>query len=272
MRKVAHYRLISQPTSLLKKLLLPLVIFVVLFSNISSSFSASGGKYGAGRIRSCNADGNPEGLTYDPTKSADVEFVMTNPVCLTIILTTYAAVKIAISNMNRTCGTGSSIPRVLPSPMHDAFDITRAGVKAASSQNAACGASVLAVGLPLGVLFTELGVVYAIANDVYKTTSVCGANWKKANPKQHDLSGKGREEEVNLEIQKRLRELESNPNGFDRNKLGLNGLESADKTYREWYYGGVEITDNLPSNSNGSICRDPTRPKGSDGKILYARS
>lgn len=269
----------------LKNLLLLAMVFVALITDISTSFSANGGNYGAGRIRTCDSNGNPEVLDFNPTDAGkDVEFIITNPVCLTVIATTYAAVKIAIANMNRVCKTGSSIPRVIPTPINDVWDIGKASIKAANNAkngDYSCGVAVLGATGAFGVAISELAIIYGIAKNTYDKTEVCGFNWKKANPKQFDFSAEGKEQKVNLEIQKRLREFDKNPYGFDKNKLGLNGPEQADQTYREWYYGGVEVEDRLPDNlvqadsetvlDKGNlftdrVCRDPTRQKRSNGK------
>lgn len=268
----------------LKKPLFLVMVFIALITNISTSFSANGGEYGVGRMRSCDSNGNPEGLDFNPTDAGkDVEFILTNPTCLIVISTTYATVKVAIMNMNKICQTGSSIPRIIPTPLNDFLDIERASYKAssqASKQDYSCLGAVTGAGSAFATALLELGIIYGIAKNTYNKTEVCGFGWKKANPQQKDFSSKGKEAKVNLEIQKRLREFDKNPYGFDRNKLGLDGLENADQTYREWYYGGVEVEDKLPDSlvqadsktvlDKGNlfadrVCRDPTRQKRADG-------
>ncbi len=68
--------------------------------------------YGTGRIRQCNlgpeGNINVEGLDWDPTTGGkDVEFVMSNPVCFSFAITSYASVKAAIGLMNYFCGSVS---------------------------------------------------------------------------------------------------------------------------------------------------------------------
>ncbi len=109
------------------KLLATFLIFVFLTLETAQA-SVS---YGIGRTRSCNAgnDGEVtvEGLDWNPTYGGkDIDFVLSNPVCFSFAITSYASVKAAIAGMNYACGTGSGVPRLIPTPLLDVYDIGKA--------------------------------------------------------------------------------------------------------------------------------------------------
>ena len=215
----------------------------------SESYAGTATSYGVGRTRSCDSDGNPEKMEFDPFDGGDdIEFVLSNPVCIGIIATVYATVKITIALMNRTCGTGSSIPRVTPSPLQDGFDILRAGVKAGTSQDAACAATVASSTSAMAVVMAELGGIYLTAESVFKNARVCGSDWKSANPQEYDFSGSGLEGKRAATINERLQSSDSPEN----DPL----LNFGDDTYDEWYFGGVKVKDNPGDGSE--TCLDVT--------------
>ena len=142
------------------------------------------------RFRTCNPAGG-EGVAgqrveVDGLKNlslnkeeTDAELEIDNPVCLGIILGSYAGVKIGIANMNRVCGTGSSIPRIKPSLIMDVKDLTLGGYKATTNTLRGDNRCLTAFGIAsasFGILAAEMEVIYAIANNVYKNTSICGSN------------------------------------------------------------------------------------------------
>ena len=201
--------------------------------------------YGVGRTRTCSATGGVEGLDFDPTSGGkDVQFEMDNPVCLSVIVYAYANTKIAIYNMNVACGNGGGV-RVAPSPIFDAVDLAKSGVKCASNRNAACCSALgRAIG-SFGASIVALGILYGVAESVYDNTDICGHSWMKANPAQSDFSAAGYKQTVQLRI-----------NGYVRNEdTGTGGLNVANKTYREWFNNGQEYEDNP---YRGAVCRDPT--------------
>lgn len=242
------------------------LIILINFTTISSSYATMGGAYGAGRMRSCDSEGNATGgLTFDPFfDGKDMEFVLTNPVCIAVAAATYVTVKTTIASMNGICGSGSPIPRVWPSPIMDVVDVGRATYKAASTQNAVCATAVGIATSSWAVALAAFGIIYAVAEDTYKHTTVCGFGWKSPNPLDYTFSSKGIEAQRNNTIQERLREYQSNPAAFEDNKekrklLGLDGVDEADQTYREWYYGGIEVTDQPADFANEERCLDPLR-------------
>jgi hypothetical protein len=110
-----------------------------------------------------------EGLDFDPFNGGkDVEFVLSNPVCLTVIITSYAAVKIAIANMNVQCIGGNATPRIIPSLIGDLYDITVAKVSLAQGPNAACGVAIFFADASFVTILAELATIHAFADIAYK--------------------------------------------------------------------------------------------------------
>lgn len=239
----------------LQTLLIFIVVFASLFPFLPNSYAASGTEYGVGRTRSCNSDGEPSALDFNPTYGGkDVEFVMSNPVCITVAVTTYAAFKISIAIMNGYCGSGSPVPRVIPSPIQDFYEIGKATVKSAT--NTTCLAALTPVAAAFINVIAELGIIYGIAAAAYNNTSICGAHvlnnssteegWMKPNPTAYNLSAPDHKKEVELAINEYI---------HDPDEQDQLSLESGNKNYREWYYGGVEYEDNPDGTSDA--CRDP---------------
>jgi hypothetical protein len=225
---------------------------------ISNSFSHQNDcddetQCGMGRIRSCSASGEPTALNFNPTSSgADIMFDLSNPVCLTVIATSYAAVKGSIAAMCRACGM-NSYPSLTPSPVRDAALIVQGGIKATSATGNTCAASVAIASLSMSTALAQLGVTYAIASNVFDNATLCGSNWFSADPNNYAISKPAYKAEIENWVR-------NNPNAT-----------LADKNYRQWYYGGVEYNDN-PSGSwyhsgveysdnllgKEAACEDPT--------------
>lgn len=227
-----------------RALVFVVAVFSIFFSSLGNSFAADATEYGVGRTRSCSATGIPDTLEFNPTSGGkDVEFNLSNPVCTYVAISIYATVKLAIANMNRTCGSGSTIPRITPSPIQDSIDLIRASVKAGSG-NSSCGGALIGGSTNFAVAMTQIAIIYGIAKGVYENSHVCGSNWMGPNVTQYDMSTPNYKKTVQLAIEGYIRD--SSP------KLSIN---SGDKTYREWFYGGVEVEDN-PSGLK-EACRDP---------------
>ncbi len=222
---------------------------------------AEGISHGVGRDRTCNSNGVPSGLEFftasndrpvaDP--GDDLDIVLSNPVCLAFFLDVYVTVKATITTMNKACGSGSAIPRVYPSPLQDAADILMATQKAATGPPS-CLAAVSAAAAAYGGLTATLWKLYSIAEDTYKNTEICGAKWESANPKEYDFSSPNKKQQVKDAVEKYIRDGETA-------KLTLEGADNV--TYREWYYGGEEVSDN--PQAGHEPCYDVTQPKV-DGK------
>ncbi len=227
-----------------KSILLAFACFAFFALFLSNSYAATRTEYGAGRTRTCSSSGDPGGLDFDFMNAGkDAEFIMSNPICSTVAFTTYAAVKVSIANMNRVCGTGSSIPRIQPSPIKDSIDLVFAGTKAASNASCLAAFGLATTSWSFGI--AQLAVIYAIANDTYKNTEVCGADWVVPNPSKYDMTTES--------YKKTIKDKINNYIDLDQSKLNF-----SQKDYREWYYGGKEFDDN-PVDGN-DICYDPTLP------------
>ena len=249
----------------IKSSALKFIITLFLLASFSLENSYATPEYGAGRLRTCDGDGNVEGLDFDPTTGGDdVNFALSNPVCVSVIATSYAAVKGAIALMNAKCGSGSSVPRVIPSPILDARDIAKAGVKAAGSREPSCIAAWGAATLALNAAIIELGIIHAIAEDVFDNSHVCGANWTKSNPNSFDMNTPFYKNTVESHVRDIVN---GDPAAWTALSLEGTGSEEDQKKYREWYYGGVEVEDNP---DEGETCYDPT-VKGNPKQKYYLR-
>lgn len=242
------------PSKLITNLVSSLLFAAIILTSIPSKAALD---YGVGRIRTCNneSEGEVEGLDGNPTGGGkDIEFVMSNPVCVSVVATTYAATKIAIANMNGACQTGSPAISVAPSPISDSISLTRASWKAARpSSPPGCRAALAIAGGTFAASMVQLFSIYAVAQGVYQNTKICGSNWVKPNKKNYTISSPDRKQQVQDRVDALIRS--------DRTKLTLES--GGDKSYREWYYGGVEVEDNPV---DGEVCRDPTKSRGEDGE------
>ncbi|MBM3579396.1 MAG: hypothetical protein FJX34_01320, partial [Alphaproteobacteria bacterium] len=202
---------------------------------------------GIGRIASCSSSGAVTGmLDFDPTSGGkDVQFDLTNPVCATVIAASYAATKIAINTMN--CYCGGCKPRITPSPILDSIDLAKAGIKCTGQKGvgACCNSFYAALG-SFTTSITALAIIYGVSQRTFNETKVCGSNWMVGNPNKYDLSTPGYKSTVNTKIDNCVHG--SCDSGVS--------LDFSSKTYREWFYGGVEIEDN-PYGARA--CLDPTQ-------------
>lgn len=194
---------------------------------------------GIGRIRSCTAGGSPSSLVFDPTMNgADVMFDLSNPICLTVITTSYAAVKTAIAGMCYTCGL-NQYPDPTPSPIRDSALIISGAIKAASSNSANCGAAVEVATYSMAVALAELGIIYGVAKNVFDKSSLCGADWLTYEPTKYNISRPSYKSDVESAV-----------------KAGTAGdLSNPKSKYSEWYYDGI-ATEDAPAT--GDYCEDPT--------------
>ncbi len=231
-----------------------LLFFVAALILNNNSFAADF-DYGPGRIRTCSpTDGKPSGLDFNPTVGPnagghDALFVLTNPVCITVIATSYAAVKISIPVMNAACGIASNI-RVTPSIVSDAIDIMKA---TANTRDADCAVAYGVALASFGTAMAELGTIYGIANYAYNNTQICGANWTKPSPTLYSIDVPDYKATVQQTIDGFITNSETD-------KLVLSYASDVYKPFREWYYQGVETIDNPES---GETCRDPNRTDAS---------
>lgn len=220
-------------------------LFVILVTS-QNSYAAS--DYGVGRLRTCSlSDGRiNDGLDFNPTFGGkDVEFVLSNPVCISVIAFAYTTTKLAIANMNAVCGVGSSTPRVIPSPILDSIDIARATVRAATTRDLNCARAVVQSTTQLSYTLAILGGIYLTAKQVYDRASICGANWVAPN---------------NVEYMNNRDDYKATVESTIRTYISSNqssNLAMTNQIYREWYYGGVEVEDNVGSGDDE--CPDVTQ-------------
>ena len=173
---------------ILKKSFQSLLLIAIFFSFISTPFNAYAVDYefGPDHFRSCDSSGNHGGIEFDPVFSRDILFVITNPICATLIVTSYAAVKTAIATMNNLCGSGDRYPRVTPSPFQDAIDLSRASAKTSTSP--ACAYSYNAALASYSAALVALATIYGTASIAYENSSICGSNWLKPSTTNYDIS------------------------------------------------------------------------------------
>jgi type IV secretory pathway VirB6-like protein len=225
------------------------VIFLIsstLFTNqLALANINSADNQGLNRIRVCHAtstSASPEGLQWDPLSGGDdISFDMSNPVCLTIALTSYALVKAAIAGANISCGRPPPY-RIAPSPIKDAFDIAQDLRRAPG--NPRCAAGVATASGSLGIALAQISVTYGIANGVFTRAHVCGYNWMANNPVDQSRSTPDYKNTVQTFVTAAIE-------AQDPNQV----LNFSNQQYREWYYGGVEVED---APSDDAQCLDVT--------------
>ncbi len=217
--------------SAVSHLLIALFCMIFIFSATKSYADIEGG---IGRIRGCSVTtGLPDGLDYSAVDGGDdFLFVMDNPICITVATATYATVKATISAMNRICGSGSVMPRPLPSPINDSLDMAKA-TRVAGGGRWDCAAALVTAASAYATALSILRVVYETAKVGYDGTKVCGSEWYQPNKVNYTMDGSGYRQTVKMAVE-----------GYMR--TGNTDMQSLDnKTYREWYYDGVEITDDV---------------------------
>ena len=227
-------------------------IFIFLLTVLAPKDSYADISAGIGRKRTCDPNtGKVEGLKYDPGPGGkDAEFVMSNEVCFAIVVGAYATVKVAITNMNIQCGNKTPI-RATPSLLMDFVDIAKCTISCANTKSPACCAALASVSAAWASFWAFLAVQHEIAETVFKDTYVCGANWMKPNTEKYDFSAEDHKAVVQLKIEGYIK----------AQNTGTDGLNTANKVFREWFYNGVEYEDNP---YQGDVCYDPT--KGEDSK------
>lgn len=200
---------------------------------------------GVERIRSCTSAGAVEGLESGLgsndgiIRSDDLVVDFGNEVCLTQLSALYATVKWRINQMNKICATGSA-PRVLPSPFQDTLDITKATLNNARSPNAACTTAISAAGLAVAAFVGAIELTYLTADDVFDEAKICGDGWIKPNSDQYDISTAGSKQNVLNAIKVSMQKLEQGETLDPEEAFNL----ETNKNYRQWYYDGIEVSDN----------------------------
>jgi type IV secretory pathway VirB6-like protein len=146
--------------------------------------------------------------------------------------------------MNRVCGSGSSFPRFSPSPIQDSIDLARASITVATNTGSVeCSRAYFTSSGIFALAMSQIAIIYGIAKSVYDDSHVCGSNWMGPNVQKYDISTPNYKQTVKLAIE-----------GYISNESTALLSISDNKTYREWFYDGVEVEDNP---SEGEACRDP---------------
>ena len=251
----------KEKTFSIPRLISNIVLLIFLFVSFTlNSTNQSRASVTRDRIRICSPEGGAvndagipvsvEGLDFRPTSGGkDVQFELDNPVCLTVMAITYATVKSMLATMNGVCGTGSKIPRIKPSLLEDAWEISKAfieGSKRAANGDWRCLSAAFGASASFNILMVELGIIYGIAKDGFDNTTLCGADWMKWNSKTLLKDSPDQKARINSIIRNRIDAQKST------DELNLDNLE-----YREWYYGGIEKED----NSEDGYCEDVKRDK-----------
>ncbi len=237
------------------------------------------------RLRACSPeagtignaqDPEPEGLDYSPTSAGkDFIYEFDNPICLAVVLPPYAVIKSAIAAMNAVCGSGSAVPRPLPSPVQDSIDIAKASRRTVG--NPACGSAVGTANASLLTFLASISIQYLNAKDAYNNTTLCGngleSKWTGWNSTTMARDIPLRKKDVENKVNEWIENCNEDPNSTDCTKisrgLGCNDSEDPEgcKKYREWYYGGVERED-----VSDDACPDVTRkynPNIDKNKVTY---
>lgn len=258
-----------------RKFLLPFLLFffATLLLNPNQSKADD---IGLERIRTCDPLGGqvnpsptrsptPDGLDYNAADGGkDFSFDQFNGYCLAVILPQYAAVKVAIATMNRTCGTSNRIPSPFPAPIRDLYDIARASVSCTYNRNFPCCAPMLTSIAAISSFFLGVKIQHEVAQEAFESTAVCGGgldeSWVRWNSKSMLKDDPIKKKEVEDTIYGQNGWIHKCNNGDVPSCDNLNaGLQK--KEYRELYYGGVERQDNGPG-----ACPDVTRLPSSDDK------
>ena len=216
------------------------------------------------RFRNCTPSGgsissespSPGNLDYSALNGGDdFSFDEANLSCWSVVLPLYAALKITIPIMNRSCGSGSTNPRLFPSPLQDARDIVMGVVKCAANKNAGCCASAATASAELGAFIGGIKIQHEIAEDAYKNSSICGGgvdhNWTRWNSQSLSRNIPHQKSIVEAVVKGWITQCNDDTTSINCTKL-KNGLGQSE--YREWYYGGVERED-----ISDNACPDVTR-------------
>lgn len=259
LEKINYKKEFLNSTNFLTLIFLTVFLACQFFTN--NSYASTGIDSGLGRTRTCNINGEPEGLDFNRYNGGkDSEFVLANPVCASVATYSYSSVKTAIAFMNSTCKTGSAVPRLTPSLIQDSIDIAKAEM--ASQGNQACAVTIPFANLALKSAIIMLKSIHEVAEHVYDNSQICGADWIGPNTKKFINNNPVYKKKVQDTIEEYIEQEKLHPNLASK-------MNFSDKTYREWYYDGVEIEDNPAS---GAACLDVTQPQSeSYGKDLYPK-
>ncbi len=244
--------------------------------------STANASVGLNRIRQCTVEGGvrstektkAEKLDNDGLSGGkDFYFDTSNTTCLAFV-GTYVAIKAAIAAMNKACSTGG-LNYSYPNPM-DAINIgvaTYNSLSMVQPMQGLCMAAIATATSGIVGFNIAVGVQYSIAQDSYQNTFLCGGgansegkadeewtNWKPSGEWMRWNSASMLRDipEKKLAVESTIKnwttECNADPSSDKCAKI-KNGF--AEKEYREWFYGGVEMADT--NNDKAKICQDVTR-------------
>lgn len=227
-----------------------LILPLLLILTTTPANATDGGK---DRFRTCDPI---EQLDYSAINGGkDFVFDTDNFYCWSVVAPLYVTLKTTIPIMNAACGSGSAVPRPAPSPLRDSFDITRAGIRCTTIRNPSCCALYGTAGAQLATFIGAMAAKYRIADEAQKGSSLCGGGlddeWTSWNDSEMIRNIPNKKKRVEDEVKSWISECKKDPQSSDCDRL-RNGFR--EKTYREWFYGGVEREDN-----GDNSCPDVTK-------------
>ena len=265
--------MIKNSATYISKIIL-VAIFVILSFSQKELYGAK--ETGVERIRQCdlktgeisNFEPMLSGLLENTKVGKEMDYDLSNPHCAIHFAGTYATIKVVIALINKACGTGSQIPRVLPSIAKDLVELGKAGMQAIkqgpkSPCALAYGGGLISLAQP----FAAVEWLFLDAQAHYNNVSVCGSDWKGPDTTNFTMisnADKSYSKEVSI----------CGKSSAETNKCGSYNIENAynkendieAKKYREWFFGGKEFEDNP---AEGPKCLDPLR--GNKPQRYYLR-
>ena len=188
----------------------------------------------------------------------DLEVDVNNTYCATSIMVHYISFKLRMAAMNKFCGSGSVVPRTIPSPAQDLLEIGKATKKAFANPGP-CRVAYASVWSQWVEIMTHLGAIRETSRSAFENARICGSNWMKYSPKtmMKDVDGykKIAQDAIDAAVKEGLsrpvtpldtrvyfaKELNFNDNiNTYSNVADQETAKKIKKYYRELYYGGVE--------------------------------
>lgn len=267
------------------------LLLVIFFATTPTDIIA-GPTAGAGRVRSCDNENDINNLDFNPTYGGkDIEFAITNPVCITVAATTYAVAKAAISNMVGVCAIPAKV-NIFPNPIYDSALVVRGtyrGAVRAAAGDGSCAAAAAGAVAGMASFVGQLAIIWALADIAYDNTEICGHDWYTDNGNEYNRYSPGKEQTDPMQYIDNNGDPQAYPPAIDsikkiidrcHNSGDSGGTDPLDEHlteglhtncdqelsmksqhYREYFYGGVEVIDNPTGSKNP--CKDPYLPTNS---------
>ena len=223
------------------------IILVAIFAILSFSQKELYGakESGVERIRECKENGEVEDFQkFNSPELKEMDYNLSNPVCIANFAVQYAIVKGAIAGINSFCGSGSPIPRVVPSLAKDIYELGKAAKRARKDSKCAGAYGAAAAITAIGSI-APLVALHTVAAEHYKNVRVCGSDWRGPDTKEYKMVSNP---DYSKSYSKEVSEY------VDKNKT--KNLD--DKKFREWFFEGKEFED---APAEGAVCIDPSTNK-----------